>query len=320
MTTIVNVILPDGETFITAEAEPVTVVTTTITEHVEHVELEIPYVFEAEYDEPFDDADTYNADPNARSQQKFDLMPQLLYGNKFVVTDPNNDNDTTKDSSAIKMYRTIYIEPPPNKVPGFMTPTLFTGGSLCVCGEGAVSFTPYNGTGNQVPNTVYLFGHAPQIGDRSHDNDGLLMIKGETGPTPDRMHKVHICPDPSDPNILIESEKHFTDNGVYLRIINKGPEVTEGFKIVFEIDSEGAIISDQMINNQIEFRSLEEDVLSNKAESRDILAELEDNQTHRYRNEDAINIIMSKLAEHLEIINNHLARLDDLTARIEALE
>ena len=99
MTTIVNVILPDGETFITAEAEPVAIATTT--EHVEHVELEIPYVFEAEYDEPFDDADTYIADPNARSQQKFDIMPQLLYGNKFVVTDPNNDNDTTKDSSAI---------------------------------------------------------------------------------------------------------------------------------------------------------------------------------------------------------------------------
>ena len=177
---------------------------------------------------------------------------------------------------------------------------------MCVCGEGAVSFTPYNGTGNQVPNTVYLFGHAPQIGDRSHDNDGLLMIKGETGPTPDRMHKVHICPDPSDPNILIESQKHFTDNGVYLRIINKGPEVTEGFKTVFEIDLEGAIISDQMINNQIEFRSLEEDVLNNKAETVEIRAELEDNEFHRFRNEDDINSINATIAS--------------LTARIEALE
>ena len=140
MTEIVNVILPDGETFTTAEAIPTG--TTTIIQQVQtthddqHVELNIPNVFEAEYDEPYDVADDTPGDPNARSQQKFDVMPQLLYGNKFVVTDPDNDNDPTKDSSAIKMYRTIYIEPPPNKVPGFMTPTLFTGGSLvCLWGR-----------------------------------------------------------------------------------------------------------------------------------------------------------------------------------------
>ena len=126
---IVNVILPDGSTYQTAEAIPsqtTTIINTVEERHeVTHTtdELVVPNVLVADYDEAYDEADNTDPDPLARSQQKFNEMPNLRYGNKFSYSagykDHKNDTDPTTDSSAIKMYRNIYIEPPPIKAQVF---------------------------------------------------------------------------------------------------------------------------------------------------------------------------------------------------------
>ena len=262
---IVNVILPDGATYQTAEAVPsgtTTIINTVEERHeVTHTteELIVPNVLVCDYDKAYDAADTTVPDPLARSEQAFDRMPELDYGNKFrhtaVYPDHENDTDTTTDSSAIKMYRNIFIEPPPNKVAGFEAPTLFTSGSICVCGEGAYAYIPYSVSGQQIPNTKYILGSvSTSEGDRSHDNDGLLMTKQHethvrvagTDSIVTRRHKVHISPDPTDPAILIESQR----DSDFLKIINRGPDETDvtDSNTVFSVDHTGHIHSAQIQN------------------------------------------------------------------------
>ena len=264
---IINVILPDGATYQTAEAAPSATNSTTIINTVEErhevthttEELIVPNVMVCDYDKAYDVADSTVPDPLARSEQAFDQMPELDYGNKFrhtaVYPDHENDNDTTTDSSAIKMYRNIFIEPPPNKVAGFEAPTLFTSGSICVCGEGAYAYIPYSVSGQQIPNTKYILGSvSTEEGDRSHDNDGLLMVK-ETRTTVrimgtdnivTRRHKVHISPDPTDPAILIESQRD--PEGDFIKFINRGPDETyvTDDNTMFAVNSAGHIDSSQM--------------------------------------------------------------------------
>lgn len=259
---IINVILPDGATYQTAEAAPsntTTIINTVEERHeVTHTteELEVPNVMACDYDKAFDVADVGGvANPNdVRFKQSIEALPQLRAGNKFVKRDHENDTDPTTDSSAIKMYRTIYIEPPPNKLAGFMAPTLFTSGSICVCGEGAVGYIPYSVSGQQIPNTKYMLGRGPAIGDRSHDNDGLLMTKQVethvrivgTDSIVNRIHKVHISPEPTDPAILIESQRE----GHFMKFINRGPDETDVTEenTVFSIDKTGYIFSLQLVD------------------------------------------------------------------------
>ena len=214
-------------------------------------ELRVPNVLIADYDEAFDNADSSVADPLVRSEQNFNEMPRLRSGNKFSYSagykDHSNDSDPTTDSSAIKMYRNIYIEPPPNKVAGFPAPTLFTSGSICCCGVGGIAYIPYSVSGQQLPNTKYILGRPGNIGDRSNDNDGLLLMKQVTvAAETTRIHKVHISPEPSDPAILIESNR----TGHFLKFVNRGPDqpVNETENTMFSIDSTGSIFSLQMIN------------------------------------------------------------------------
>ena len=249
---IVNVILPDGTTYQTAEAIPsqTTTIINTIEERheVTHTtdELNVPNVLIADHDEVYDVADTGPRDPNAISSQKFNQVPTLLYGNKFETRDHINDADATTDSSSIKMFRTIYIEPPPNKPAGFMAPTMFTSGSICVCGEGAIGYIPYSVSGQQIPNTEYRLGRGPTLGDRSHDNDGLFLQKEMADGL---LHKVHISPDPTDPAILIESNRV----GDFIHCVNVGPDqpVVDTFETqntVFRVTSTGDISSVQMVD------------------------------------------------------------------------
>ena len=243
---VVNVILPDGATYQTAEAIPnqTTTIINTIEERheVAHTtdELNVPNVLIADHDEAYDVADTGPGDPNAISSQKFNQVPKLLHGNKFETRDHINDADATTDSSSIKMFRTIYIEPPPNKPAGFMAPTIFTSGSICVCGEGAIGYIPYSVSGQQIPNTEYRLGRGPTLGDRSHDNDGLLMtVEKTTNLIGTTVHKVHISPEPSDPAILVESRR----TAPFLKFIDRGPDETDvtAENTVFMIDSGGHI-------------------------------------------------------------------------------
>jgi hypothetical protein len=235
--------------------------------------LEVPNVLVCDYDKAFDVADVGGvADPNSvRFKQSIDQLPHLRAGNKFVKLDHENDTDPTTDSSAIKMYRTIYIEPPPNKLSGFPAPTLFTSGSICVCGEGAVGYIPYSVSGQQIPNTKYMLGRGPTLGDRSHDNDGLLMTKQMLTGDPQvlRVHKVHISPDPTDPVILIESRRHV--QGDFMKFVNRGPDetgVTEQ-NTMFSIDHRGYISSIQIdhIDNNAESSLLQVQELAGRVET-----------------------------------------------------
>ena len=250
---IVNVILPDGTTYQTAEAAPsaATNVVTTVQHETVHQtdEIEVENVFDVVHDDDFDVADANTvADPNVRSQQNFDAMPLVTAGMKFYKSDHANDNDNTDDSSSISMYRTIYIEPPPNKPNGYMSPTLFSSGSICTVGEGAFAYIPYDATGRQKTNCKYVFGRSLEIGDRSHDNDGLLMQEMTREVVPggfrELVHRVHISPEPSDAAILIESEREPAD---YITIYGSGPTQPKlASDALFRVTYDGDIVSKQM--------------------------------------------------------------------------
>ena len=252
MTTFVNVILPDGVSFLSADAKPTTD-TTEVVRTVEHEtvhqtdELEVQNVFDAVHDEAFDNADTSTADPNARMKQALDRMPRLVNGSRFIKKDHANDDDPTTDSSSISMYRTVYLEPPPNKPAGFPPPTLFTSGTVCTVGEGCFAYIPYNADGTQKDDTRYVFGRAEEIGDRSHDNDGLLMQMTEKyGLTGESIHRLHMSPNPSDPFLLVKSNRN-RSLADFIQIYGQGAEVDlDPEDTVFRLDSAGRIRSDQV--------------------------------------------------------------------------
>ena len=229
---VVNVILPDGQTYQSNAAVPnqTTQVVTTIEHQTIHEtdELEVSNVFDAVHDEAFDAADSPTADPLSRGKQNFNLMPKLRNGAQFVKLAHTNDNDPTTDSSSISMYRTIYIEPPPNKPAGFPPPTLFSSGSICVVGEGSFAYIPYSASGVQKNNTKYLFGRAEEIGDRSGDNDGMLMQTEEHyGQYPNlrtSIHRLHMSPDPTDPVLLVQSARNRT-KADFIQIYDTGLEI-----------------------------------------------------------------------------------------------
>ena len=110
-----------------------------------------------------------------------------------------------------------------------------------MCGEGAIGYVPYSVSGQQIPNTQYIIGRAKTGGDRSHDNDGLLMTMEalERYTNVMRVHRVHISPDSSDPAILVESRR----TAPFLKFIDRGPDETDVTEenTVFMIDSTGHI-------------------------------------------------------------------------------
>ena len=251
---IVNVILPSGQTYETSEAEPneQTQVVTTIQHETVHKtdELEVSNVFDAVHDEKFDAADTYVGDKLARQKQNLNDMPRLKNGSQFVKLDHENDNDPTTDSSSISMYRTIYIEPPPNKPAGFPPPTLFTSGSVCCVGDGSFAYIPYHASGKQKNNTKYIFGRAEELGDRSGDNDGLMMQLeehyGEPGDLRTTIHRVHMSPNPTDPFLLVHSPRQRT-GADFIQIFASGIEnSTDPRDAVFRITENGSISSMQI--------------------------------------------------------------------------
>ena len=295
---IVNVILPDGTTYQTAEAIPsqTTTIINTIEERheVTHTteELNVPNVLVADFDKAYDDADNNIPDPLASISQNFGVLPEIQYGNRFKYsagyTDHTNDNDPTTDSSAIKMYRDIFIQPPPNKPAGFEAPTLFTTGSIAVCGEGAIGYVPYSVSGQQIPNTQYRLGRGPNLGDRSHDNDGLMLQKQMDDGL---IHKVHIAPDPTDPAILIESNRA----GHFLKCVNTGPDLTATDEnTVFSIDNAGNIHSIQLAE------------LTTAAYGAEMMA-----QQLAVENED-INTALSQVIDWLNTIDSKVAGLEQI--------
>ena len=249
-----TVILPDGETFITAAptttADHVHEEHAAVT-HTEHDDLSVPNVLVVDYDENYDTNDPNVAQLNVVSQLEFGSLPDLLDDTRFVVHDPTGDLDVTRDHSAIRIYRDVYIQPPPNKAAGYAPPTLYTSGSIALCGDSAIGYVPYAGNGQQIPDTKYMFGRVGVLGDRSGDNDGMLMLK-----LTNSLHQVHIAPEPNDPNILVQSTKGA--NASYLKFVNVGPEVTaQDSNTVFEVKDTGHISSSQMDGINVSINSNE---------------------------------------------------------------
>ena len=284
-----TVILPDGETYITAtpsSADHVHVEHAAAT-HTEHDDLSVPNVMVVEYDQVFDTNDSNIAQPNVITQLNFGAVPELIDDRRFIVDSPTNDVDVTRDHSAIMLYRDVYIQPPPNKAAGYPSPTLYTSGSIAMCGDSALGFVPYSGNGQQIPDTQYTFGRVGVLGDRSGDNDGLLMKKV----TGNYFHRLHIAPDPTDPNILINSTK---GTGVsYIKCVNVGPNVTaRDSNTVFEVSDTGHIKSAQL-------RYL--NVVTNE-------------------NEQQIRQVGTNMERNIELIETLQNKVYDLTARLDALE
>ena len=307
----VNVILPDGTTYETPVVEKEKTTTTQVITTVEHEavhqtdELEVANVFDAVHDEKFDEADQYTADPNARAKQSLDAMPRLINGSYFQKLPHENDEDNTTDSSSISMYRTIYIEPPPNKPAGFPPPTLFTSGTICTTGEGCFAYIPYDTSGNQVANTKYTFGRAEELGDRSHDNDGMLMQYQERymaeGVFLNEIHKVHMSPNPTDPALLIYSDRrrHTAD---YITIYDTSPDQTERTEVepIYRVDHKGTIYNLQLANMDARIGRLE-DSISTIVDSINLLKDHVDEVAQRGN----INIANIPFAEwNLNDINN----------------
>ena len=259
---LVNVILPDGDSFFQADATPTEAGTTDVVKTVEHQtvhetdELEVANVFDAVHDEAFDAADTTTADPNARVQQNLNILPQLVNGMSFRKLSHTADTDPTTDSSSISMYRTIYIEPPPNKPAGFPPPTLYSSGTVCVVGDGHYAYVPYGADGHPKANTRYIFGRAEELGDRSHDNDGLMMLMEhrETGGYITN-NLVHMSPNPTDPFLVVKTDRDHNEANL-IEIHNRGTEIDS--YPVFTLDRLGIIKSDQIESLEQRVASLTE--------------------------------------------------------------
>ena len=279
-----TVILPDGETFITAAptttADHVHEEHAAVT-HTEHDDLSVPNVLVVDYDETYDTNDPNVAQLNVVTQLEFGSLPELLDDTRFVAHSPTGDVDVTRDHSAIRIYRDVYIQPPPNKAAGYGAPTLYTSGSIALCGDAAIGYVPYAGNGQQIPDTKYTFGRVGVLGDRSGDNDGMLMLKHTGGYVSLGLHQLHICPDPSDPNILIQSRK---DEGAsYMKFVNIGPNVTAlEENTVFEVLNDGYIKSQQLSNMNLEVISNEQMIRQNSVNTERNMVLIEQLQTQMY--------------------------------------
>ena len=290
-----TVILPDGETFITAA--PLTTADHEHEEHAtathtEHDDLSVPNVLVVDYDEVYDTNDSNEA-RDVITQLNFGALPALIDDRRFILDSPINDIDVTRDHSAIRIYRDMFIQPPPSKAAGYPSPTLYTSGSIALVGDSAIGFIPYAGNGQQIPDTKYAFGRVGPLGDRSGDNDGMLMQKAVDG----IFHSVHISPDPTDPNILIESKKFSRLDEIvgvsYIKCVDRGPNLTQQENnVVFEVTDSGYINSSQM-------RNLRNDTTENEQMIR----------------QNGVN-----MEQNIDLIEELQQKTDDLIARVAALE
>lgn len=281
-----TVILPDGETFITATPSSADVQEHAAATHTEHDDLSVPNVMAVEYDQAFDTNDSNIAQSNIITQLNFGAVPELVDDRRFIVDSPTGDVDVTRDHSAIMLYRDVYIQPPPNKAAGYPSPSLYTSGSIAMCGDSAIGYIPYSGNGQQIPDTKYAFGRIGVLGDRSGDNDGMVMQKRKY-----TLHRVHIAPDPTDPNILIHSLK--SNDASYIKCVNVGPnETAQDSNTVFEVTPTGHINSGQM--TYLDAITIE--------------------------NEQMIRQNGTNMERNIELIETLQDQVYDLTTRLEALE
>ena len=144
----------------------------------------------------------------------------------------------------MEITKSIYIQPTPDSI---IPPTLNTTGSIALQGNGKMGYVPQHPNGNTIAGSEYTLGRSSYIGDNSHDNDGLILRKREPNSDDniERNHKVLMCCEVSDPNILIMSRKN--QHAHYLRFANCGPdEHMTSQNIMFEVANNGDIKSEQI--------------------------------------------------------------------------
>jgi len=182
-----------------------------------------------------------------------DVGCQEVEATQSVSVGPSNDKIllASVDTDDVRVYKNLYMEPSGNPA---VHPMIMTRGSIVTLQDGFFGFVPTEGQ-QQIPGHVYRLGRQENIGDLTHDNDGLNMRKtsaNQDDANETLTHRVHICPDPTDPSVLICSKKHVSQNGFnyegdYIQCRNVGPEKAPTDRnVVFRVDQSGAIQSEQM--------------------------------------------------------------------------
>ena len=86
---------------------------------------------------------------------------------------------------------------------------LLSTGGIALLDDAVLGFKPYDQNGQpSEEGNQYTFGRHAQIGDLSHDNDGICLRSINTVDGIKEAHTVLIAPNPTDPNIVIHSRKN----------------------------------------------------------------------------------------------------------------
>ena len=128
----------------------------------------------------------------------------------------------------------------------------FSTGGIALLKDAVLGYKPYDGDTPLPAGNLYTFGRHSQIGDLTHENDGICLRSLSTVNGLDQPHTVLICPDPMDPNIVVHSKKN-TD---YIKLV-AGPDndpMVNNVDVRFRIKHNGDIISQQIsqIMNRLE--------------------------------------------------------------------
>ena len=128
----------------------------------------------------------------------------------------------------------------------------YSTGGIALLKDALLGCKPYDGDTPLPAGNLYTFGRHSQIGDLTHENDGVCLRSLSSVNGLNQPHTVLICPDPNDPNIVIHSQK----NNDYLKFIagpDDDPMVNE-VDVRFRVKHNGDIISRQMsqIMNRLE--------------------------------------------------------------------
>lgn len=122
---------------------------------------------------------------------------------------------------------------------------LLSTGGIALLDDAVLGFKPYDQNGQPLEaGNQYTFGRHAQIGDLSHDNDGLCLRLINTVDGIKEAHTVLIAPNPTDPNIVIHSRKN-TDFMQFISCPDDDTLIREE-DTVFSVTNRGFIHSDQM--------------------------------------------------------------------------
>ena len=200
--TTTNVTLPGGEEFVTILEQVATVAA-----HTDHTAVNIDggeIVFDGHLDNMLDikktlgNAQRYIRCRDALNNVKFSISN----AGKVLASEGLEVGDMLDiEADKVKLYTHMEIRPEPNDdpatdvviqqnfkqaplllkpTPAHPPPTLYTNGSIGIQGYGFLNFTPVK-EGNLLDfESMCRFGSAAQIGDFTHENDGISLRKQMT--------------------------------------------------------------------------------------------------------------------------------------------